>query len=65
MKKKIKTLLPHKPLLIETDLYEDDDPVTKKTFQQISQPTLSSNIINTVFSETIYQYFNDSHLSQS
>ena len=37
IKNKIKTLLQENPLLNETDLYETDDPVTKRIPQQNSK----------------------------
>ena len=46
----VKTLLQQNPLLNETDLYEDDDPVTKRISQQNSQPyPIISHYPNSVF----------------
>ena len=61
IKNKIKTLLQENPLLNETDLYETDDPVTKRIPQQNSK---ISHELHTLLAGIPHQNFNDVHLSQ-
>ena len=62
MKNKIKTLIQQNPLLSETDLYEDDDPVTKRIPYQVLQPP--PHFVHTLLSEIQCLHFNDSHISE-
>ena len=61
VKNKGKILLQENPLLNETDLYDTDDPVLKRTPQQYSQ---TSYELHTLFTEVQHHYFNDINLSQ-
>ena len=63
MKNTIETLLQKHPLLKETDLYEEDDPVTGNIiYQSLKQPQ-SSHIIHSLLAEIQHHQFDDSHIS--
>ena len=63
IKNKIKTLLQANLLSNETDIFEDDDPVSKTIPHQKSQQSQSSHVNHSLLAEIKHYPFNDSHLS--
>ena len=64
IKNKVKTLLQESPLLAKTDVYEDDDPVSKRILHQKSLQPQSSHVIHSLPAEIQNHQFDDSHLSR-
>ena len=50
---------------MNTEMYEDDDPDTKRIPKQNSNSSQLSHIIQNLLSEIQYQYFSDPHHSQN
>ena len=57
-------MLQQNPLLNETDLYADDDRVTKRIPQQNLQTPQPPHTFRTLLFEIQYHFYIDSHLSQ-